>query len=56
MKLISQECFVPEASNLVDTVHVVLDELMIPINIKVSRSKVKIKGQVYSGYVLEQGH
>ena len=56
VKLISQECFVPEASNLVDTVHVVLDELMIPINIQVSRSKVKIKGQVYSRYVLEQGH
>ena len=56
VKLISQGCFVPEASNLVDTVDVVLDELMIPINIQVSRSKVKIKGQVYSRYVLEQGH
>ena len=29
---------------------------MIPINIQVSRTKVKFKGQAYSSYVQEGGH
>ena len=29
---------------------------MIPIDIQVSRSKVKVKGQAYSSYVGEGGH
>ena len=33
----------------------VLDELMTPIDIQVSRSKVSVEGQTYSIYVREGG-
>ena len=55
MQLISQECFAPEASNLVSRYNVVLDDYMTPIGIQVSRSNVSIECQVYSLYVAEGG-